>query len=76
MMIKFYTKTNCPLCEEAKGLLDLLNTAPIPVEEIDIYQSDDLLEMYQLMIPVIVYKDNELYGNDISIENISRLLAE
>lgn len=75
-MIKFYTKANCPLCEEAKGLLDLLNINHIPVEEIDIYQSDALLETYQLMIPVIVYKDKEVYGNDISIENISRLLAE
>lgn len=75
-MIRFYTKTNCPLCEEAKGLLDLLNTNHIPVEEIDIYQSDALLEKYQLLIPVIAYKDNEVYGNEINIENISRLLAE
>ncbi|MFD1416887.1 glutaredoxin family protein [Oceanobacillus jeddahense] len=74
-MIKFYTKTNCLLCEEAKELLDMLNTDNIPVKEIDIYQSDTLLEKYQLIIPVIAYKDGEVYGNDINIENINNLLA-
>lgn len=75
-MIRFYTKNNCPLCEEAKVLLDTLNTNNILIEEIDIYQSDTLLEKYQLMIPVIAYKDKEVYGNEIDIENISILLSE
>ncbi|MFD1067737.1 glutaredoxin family protein [Oceanobacillus locisalsi] len=75
-MIKFYTKKNCPLCVEALELLDVLNTDDIPVEEIDIYQSDALLETYQLLIPVIAYKGSEVYGNEINIENISRLLTE
>ncbi|GEN87281.1 glutaredoxin family protein [Oceanobacillus sp. FSL W8-0428] len=75
-MIQFYTKNNCPLCDEAKALLDMLNTNNILIEEIDIYQSEVLLEKYQLMIPVIVYKEKEVYGNEINIENISRLLSE
>ena len=75
-MIRFYTKMHCPLCVEAREVLDLLNTAAVPVEEIDIYQSDALLEKYQLLIPVIAYKDNAVYGNEINIENISSLLAE
>ncbi|MFD1451055.1 MULTISPECIES: glutaredoxin family protein [Oceanobacillus] len=75
-MIQFYTKNNCPLCDEAKALLDMLNTNNILIEEIDIYQSEVLLEKYQLMIPVIAYKEKEVYGNEINIENISRLLSE
>ncbi|GGP06869.1 glutaredoxin family protein [Oceanobacillus neutriphilus] len=75
-MIRFYTKNNCPLCEEAKALLDALNTNKISIEEIDIYQSDTLLEKYQLTIPVIAYKEKEVYGNEINIENISALLSE
>ncbi|WP_152655189.1 glutaredoxin family protein [Oceanobacillus sp. CFH 90083] len=75
-VIRFYTKKNCPLCEEAKELLELLNTDHIPVEEIDIYQSDTLLEKYQLIIPVIAYKENEVYGNEINTEKISGLLAQ
>lgn len=75
-MIQFYTKNNCPLCNEAKALLDMLNTEAIPVEEIDIYKSDILLEKYQLIIPVIAYKGNEVYGNEMNLENISRLLHE
>lgn len=75
-MIRFYTKSNCPLCEEAKALLDALNTNNILIEEIDIYQSDTLLEKYQLIIPVITYKEKEVHGNEINIENISTLLSE
>ncbi|MCT1902344.1 glutaredoxin family protein [Oceanobacillus sojae] len=75
-MIRFYTKNNCPLCEEAKALLDALNTNNILIEEIDIYQSDTLLEKYQLIIPVIAYKEKVVYGNEINIENISTLLSE
>ncbi|WP_077601980.1 glutaredoxin family protein [Oceanobacillus sojae] len=75
-MIRFYTKSNCPLCEEAKALLDALNTNNILIEEIDIYQSDTLLEKYQLIIPVIAYKEKVVYGNEINIENISTLLSE
>lgn len=73
-MITLYTKKNCPLCEEAAQLLELLNTEAVPVKEIDIYQSDVLLEKYQLTIPVICYKDKKLYGNQISVENIDTLL--
>ncbi|GIO24666.1 glutaredoxin family protein [Oceanobacillus sp. J11TS1] len=75
-MIQFYTKNNCPLCDEAKALLNMLNTDNIPVEEIDIYQSDSLLEEYQLIIPVIAYKGNKVYGNEMNIENVSRLLHD
>lgn len=49
-----YTKQGCPLCEEAKNLLEELKREfEFQINEIDIYQDDALLEKYQLMIPVV-----------------------
>jgi len=70
--IILYTKDNCPLCEEALELLDLLEVKEA-VEIRDIYEKDAWLLKYQLMIPVIVIADKELYGPQINyavLENI------
>ncbi|GLO67104.1 glutaredoxin family protein [Oceanobacillus kimchii] len=72
--IFFYTKENCPLCVEAEELLIMLNKKDIPIIKKNIYSSDDLLEKYQLMIPVIQYNQIELFGEQLNIEDIDRLL--
>lgn len=52
--VVLYTKENCPLCVEAKDLLlSLQETDPFQLNEVDIYSDDDLLEEFQLMIPVV-----------------------
>jgi len=52
--LTFYTKENCGLCNEAKEIIESLRLEhKIEVTEIDIYSYDELLEKYQLMIPVI-----------------------
>lgn len=64
-MIKFYTRQNCPLCEEAKLMIELVREDyPLEYEEVDIEQDEVLHEKYMLMIPVIE-KDGEIlmYGN-------------
>nr|WP_026092540.1 glutaredoxin family protein [Calidifontibacillus oryziterrae] len=54
MQVNFYTRTVCPLCDHAKEILEeLKNEYPIEIKEIDIYEDDELLEKYQLMIPVV-----------------------
>lgn len=54
LTIHFYTKTKCPLCDKAKqSLAELKEELSFQVKEHDIYQDDQLLEKYQLMIPVI-----------------------
>lgn len=53
-IVHYYTKANCPLCEEGLALLeDLANDFYLEIKLVDIYQNDDLLEKYQLMIPVV-----------------------
>ena len=64
-MFTLYTRSNCPLCDEAKLMIGLINEDfPLPYEEVDIESDDALHEKYMLMIPVLE-KDNEVlvYGN-------------
>ncbi|WP_347548836.1 glutaredoxin family protein [Pseudalkalibacillus hwajinpoensis] len=49
-----YTKEACPLCEKAHHLLeDLQREIPFSLNIVDIYQDDQFLEKYMLMIPVV-----------------------
>lgn len=53
--IQLYTRVQCPLCDEAKKMLnDLQRQHSFTLEEIDISTSDNLTEKYGLMIPVVV----------------------
>ena len=68
IQVNFYTRPVCPLCDKAKmQLLELANEFPLEIHEIDIYQDDDLLEKYQLMIPVI-----EIAGEEVDYGMVSK----
>lgn len=74
-MFTLYTRSNCPLCDEAKLMMGLINEDfPLPYEEVDIESNDALHEKYMLMIPVLE-KDNEvlLYGNIGYVELLEAL---
>lgn len=54
MKITFYTKENCSLCDKGMLVLAEINKdIPFVIESIDIYKDDELLEKYQIMIPVV-----------------------
>lgn len=58
MELLFYTTTQCHLCELAEALL--VNTpmpAPIPVDVVDIAQSEELVGRYGTRIPVLRRND-------------------
>lgn len=64
-MLTLYTRPNCPLCDEAKLMLHLIQEDfSIEYKEINIEEDDQLHEKYMLMIPVLE-KDNQvlIYGN-------------
>ena len=64
-MLTLYTRPNCPLCDEAKLMLNLVQEDfPVEFEEINIEEDDKLHEKYMIMIPVLE-RDNQvlLYGN-------------
>ena len=51
-----YTKDKCHLCEKAKEeLRKAAESIPFSYEEVDIYQRDELVEKYGLMIPVLMH---------------------
>jgi glutaredoxin len=49
-----YSREKCPLCDKAKILLDeLKEELDFSYREVDIYQDDELIERFGLMIPVL-----------------------
>lgn len=75
--IHFYTKKNCPLCEDAKALLLLLQQDyPFELEERDIYTNDTWLEAYQISIPVVDINGVQLDASEMNYESLAELLKE
>lgn len=73
----FYTKNQCTLCDEALDILSLFREDfSFDIEYRDIYTNDEWLETYQLLIPVIDINGEQLNGEQISYENIERLLKQ
>ena len=61
MQLQFYTKPDCPLCDEAKAVLENIRTkAPfIVIEEIDITKNIGLFTKYKHLIPVLELSDGQ-----------------
>jgi len=58
MELFFYTTSQCHLCELAEALL--VNTpmqSPVPVDVVDIAQSEELVQRYGTRIPVLRRSD-------------------
>ncbi|PDY22227.1 NrdH-redoxin [Bacillus cereus] len=68
MKVVLYTKKDCGLCEKAKQVLKEVQCEySFQIEEIDIYEENDLLEKYHLMIPVV-----EIGGEQVEYGNIHK----
>jgi uncharacterized membrane protein/glutaredoxin len=53
--VVFYTKEDCPLCDEAEALLQRLQGEyPFTVETVDIASDGNLFQRYQYTVPVVV----------------------
>ncbi|GGK03479.1 hypothetical protein GCM10007063_27110 [Lentibacillus kapialis] len=75
--IIFYTKENCPLCDEALAMLELLqHEYSFGIEQRDIYTNDEWLERYQLLIPVIHIGTVTLDCEQISYEALEHALRK
>ena len=63
MQLKFYTKPDCPLCDEAKEVLQNITakTSFVAIEEIDITKNLGLFTKYKLMIPVLELDGQQLF---------------
>jgi glutaredoxin len=75
--ITLYTRKSCPLCDKAKStLLELKKDWTFTLDEIDIESSDELTELYGLMIPVVQIDGEEAGFGVINKFDISNRLQE
>lgn len=58
--VYLYSTSGCHLCEIAWDILaPLISYLPLRLEEIDIAESDALIERYGVRIPVLKFSDHE-----------------
>ncbi|MCM3760615.1 glutaredoxin family protein [Alkalihalobacillus oceani] len=77
MEVELLSKTECPLCDKAVAVLEeLKRDIPFTLTIIDIYQDDQLLEEYQIMIPVVRIGTEEVDFGQISKEKVRKRLLE
>ena len=70
-----YTKDKCHLCEKAKKeLRKAAESIPFSYEEVDIYRSDELVEKYGLMIPVLMHETAVIQYGQIDYDTIVNFL--
>lgn len=74
--IQFFTTLGCHLCEDAELLLNVMvENGIIKVESIDIVDDDDLMELYDIRIPVIKKLDSaEELGWPFDFHSLSQFL--
>ena len=63
MQLQFYTKPDCPLCDEAKVVLQSIGakTSFVVIEEIDITKNMGLFTKYKHLIPVLELDGQQLF---------------
>lgn len=61
MNIRFYTTLGCHLCEEALSMIHLLQEQNefLSLKEIEIANSNELIRLYGIRVPVIAREDDE-----------------
>lgn len=75
--VKFYTKENCLLCEEALEMLTLFQEKYLfDIEERDIYTNDDWLFEHQIRIPVIEINEEQLDCEQLNYERLENMLQK
>jgi glutaredoxin len=77
LAVTFYTKAGCPLCDEARDLLDeIASTTPYELTEIDIRRDLALFEQYRYRIPVIIVNNERSVEGRIEYADLYDLLTE
>ena len=68
MQLQFYTKPDCPLCDEAKAVLQNVGAKVsfITVEEIDITKDLRLFTKYKYRIPVLELDGHPLFMHHVT----------
>ena len=71
LLIKFYTKPKCSLCDEVRTLLKQLKKEyPFDAEEVNILDDSNLYERYKYEIPVLLFSDQFQLKGKINREQL------
>lgn len=73
--LTFYTKENCPLCEEATETLEDYTPYLPPAERIDIYSDPKLIEKFGTCVPVVVLDGKIRFRGRINQVLLRRLIV-
>lgn len=74
--VQLYTKSDCPLCDAAKSVLQELGQEfPVEVEEIDITTNIGMFNKYKTLIPVLKLDGKCLFVHRIDAAALKRKLV-
>ncbi|MFJ7827623.1 glutaredoxin family protein [Psychrobacillus sp. NPDC096623] len=75
MIINFYTRPGCHLCDDARLMLKLVREdVEFEINEINIEEDDAFHEKYMLMIPVIELEDKIIQYGQVDYATILEAL--
>ena len=73
--VEIYSKADCHLCEVAKSvLLDVRQTIPFELTQIDILSDRELFEIYKEQIPVVFVNGKKLFKYHVDPEKLRAIL--
>ena len=75
MIVNFYTRPGCHLCEEARLMLKLVQEdVSLEINEMNIEEDDALHEKYMLMIPVVEFEGEIIQYGQVDYATILEAL--
>jgi len=76
MEIRLYTREDCPLCDEAKGVLEgVRREVAFEYEEVWITSSPELARAYKNLIPVLEIDGKRVFVGSIDPQHLRELVG-
>lgn len=77
IQLTLYTQPNCKLCDDAKYQLEFAKEEiPFKVNEVDITHDDELMELWQMRVPVLIYQDAVIQEGTIDFVTVIEELSK
>jgi glutaredoxin len=75
MIVEIYSKSQCPLCEEAKEILARVRRRiPFELREVDITSNPALFEEYRYDIPVVFVNGSKAFKHHLEAKAVEARL--
>ncbi len=75
--IRLYTRRDCCLCEEMKGVVrDVAEEVPLEVEEVDVDSEPDLREKFGGEVPVLFIDGRKAFKYRVAARELKKKLRQ